>query len=58
MLPGTELYRCSVSVSGTAFKLHPHIVMLSTADARLTVSLYSVRLIVPGEGVLGYDGTD
>lgn len=55
MLPGTELYRCSVSVSGTAFKLHPHIVMLSTADAGLTVSLHSV---VPDGGVSGYDDTD
>lgn len=58
MLPGTGLYRCSVSVSGTAFKLHPHIVMLSTADAGLTVSLHSVCLIVPDGGVSGYDDTD
>ncbi len=58
MLPGTGLYRCSVSVSGTAFRLHSHILMLSTAGVGLAVSLYSVGLIIPGRGVSGYDDTD
>lgn len=58
MLPGTELYRCSVSVNGTAFRLHSHILMLSTAGMGLTVSLYSVEVIIPGRGVSRYDDTN
>ncbi len=50
MLPVIGLYRCSVSVSGTALRLHSHILMLSTAGVGLTVSLRSVGLIIPGGG--------
>ena len=58
MLPGSGLYRCSVSVSGTAFRLRSHILMLSAAGAGLTVWLCSVGLITPGGGVAGYDDAD
>lgn len=54
MLPGTGLYRCSVTVSGAAFRLQPHIFMLSTAGVELSVLLYSVGLIIPGREVLGW----
>lgn len=53
MLPGTGLYRCSVTVSGTAFRLHSHIFMLSTAGVGLSILLYSVGLIILGREVLG-----
>lgn len=38
MLPGTGSYSRSVSVSGAAFRLLSHILMLSTAGMGLTVS--------------------
>lgn len=39
-------------------RLHSHIRMLSTAGVGLTVSLYSLGLIIPDRGVSGYDDTD
>jgi len=54
MPPGTRLCRCSVSVSGAAFRLHSH--MLSKAGRGLTVFL-SVGLIMPGIGGSGYEDT-
>lgn len=56
--PGTRLYRCSVSVSGAAFKLHSHILMLSEARIGLTVSLDSVGETKLGIEGSGYDDND
>lgn len=58
MLPGTARRSRSVSVSGTAFKLRPHIVMLSAADVGLTVCRNPACSIIPDGGVPGYDDTD
>lgn len=41
-----------------AFRLLLHILMLSKAGMGLAVLVYSMGLIIPGRGSLGYDDTD
>lgn len=56
--PQERAVRCSVSVSRTAFRLLLHILMLSKAGMGLAVLVYSMGLIIPSRGNLGYDDTD